>query len=439
MASILIVEDEASLRTSMRIALVRAGHEIETAAGCAAARQLLDGDIFDLVVADLRLPDGDGLDLLAWIEQRGLDLATVVVSAYGSIETAVEAMRLGAHDFLQKPFAAEELIASATRALDHHRLRAELQRRGGPLLDDPCVELVGDSSAIVRVRDLIARAAEARVVLLTGETGSGKDLVARAVHAARSPEAPFIVIDCGRLPDLVVESELFGHVQGAFPGAARARRGLIGEADGGTAFFNEIGEIPLNMQSRLLRFLESAEVRAVGSDRIRRIECKVVAATNRNLKHDVAAGRFREDLLYRLDVLRIAIPPLRERFDDLPALCERLLERIALRLRRRVPELEADALEEMRRYAWPGNVRELEHALERAMLLTEGEPLPAELLVEETLPLGDGADDGTRSLSEVEQRHIMKVLNDCGGDRSRAARLLGIARSTLRRKLMSYT
>lgn len=437
MASVLIVEDEASLRTTMRIALNRAGYQTETAECCAAARQALDHRIFDLCIVDLRLPDGDGLELLSWIADRGLDLATVVVSAYGSVETAVEAMRLGAHDFVQKPFAAEELIASAARALEHLRLRAELQRRGGPLLD-PRAELVGDSDAIARVRELIPRAAEARVVLVTGETGTGKDLVARAIHATRSPQAPFVIIDCGSLPELVVESELFGHVPGAFPGAERARRGLIGEADGGTAFFNEVGEVPLNMQMRLLRFLESSEVRAVGSDRARRVDCSVIAATHRDLAADVAAERFRQDLLYRLDVFRIALPPLRERLEDLPALCERLLGRIARGLRREIPELDSDAIEALRDHAWPGNVRELEHALERAMLLTQGEPLPADLLVDAMEFRGDGPDDAIRSLAEVEQEHIMKVLEECGGDRSRAARMLGIARSTLRRKLMSY-
>lgn len=435
-AAILLVEDEVPLRRSVAIALRRAGHRVAETGGCAEAIAALDADVFDLVVVDVRLPDGDGLSVLAAMAERGIDAAALTVTAYGTIETAVEAMRRGAFDFVQKPFPPERLLACVGRALEHRRLRAELRRRGRIADGEPAPALVGDGPGMVEVRRLVAAAAAARTVLITGETGTGKDLVARAVHAAAGdPDAPFVVVNCGALSESLIESELFGHVRGAFTGAARARRGLLAEADGGTVFLDEIGEVPASIQPRLLRFLETGEVRAVGADQPARVDSRVVAATHRDLAAEVRAGRFRQDLLYRLDLFRIVVPPLRDRLEDLGPLAEHLLARIARRLRRPALRLGPGALDVLRAHSWPGNVRELEHVLERAALLAPGDRLPADLLHPRPPAVLPAAE---RTLADVERDHILATLEQTGGDRTAAARRLGISRSTLRRKLIEY-
>jgi DNA-binding NtrC family response regulator len=447
-ATILLVEDEAPLRTSLTIGLHRDGHAVIAAATVAAARGALEREPIDLVLVDLRLPDGDALDVLAALPEDGP--AAVVMTAYGTIETAVEAMRRGAFDFLAKPFGPERLAASVGRALEHRRLRAELRRRRA----EAAPALVGDGAAMVELRRRIAQAAAARVVLVSGETGSGKDLVARAVHEAGRPDAPFVVVNCAALPGALIESELFGHARGAFTGADRARRGLVAEADGGTVFLDEIGEVPLALQPRLLRFLETGEIRPVGADRATRVDVRIVAATHRDLAAEVERGAFRRDLLYRLDGFPIAVPPLRARLEDVPALCDELGGRIARRLGRPARRLGVEALAVLAGYGWPGNVRELEHCLERVALLAEedgdeaGERVEAGEVDPELVaacmpeePPGREASDemaGVPPLAEVERAHILAALDACGGDRSRAAAALGISRSTLRRKLIAY-
>jgi DNA-binding NtrC family response regulator len=443
MASIVVVEDEVPLRQSVVIALKRQGHAVHEAGSLAEAAEALARELFDLAIVDLRLPDGEGLTVLRDVGEARLDTAVVMVSAYGTVEFAVEAMRLGAFDFLEKPFVPERLVTTVSRALDNRRLRAELRRRSLPA---DTHGIIGRSSAIEQVRRRIRQAASARLVLVSGETGTGKELVARAVHAQIDAAAPFVVVHCGALPEAMIESELFGHVPGAFAGATVPRRGLLREAEGGILFFDEIAEVPLGLQSRLLRFLDQGEVRPVGSDHSARVECRILAATSRDLEDEVSVGRFRGDLMFRLDVFRIAIPPLRDRPEDVLPLCEFLLARLASRLDRPTPRLDPDALEMLQEHPWPGNVRELEHALERAMLLADlDEDLPAELFG----PLHSGQHEDEpdpssldvsdlRSLAAVEKQHILSVLQACSGDRSRTARTLGISRSTLRRKLITY-
>jgi len=445
MAAILLVDDEAMLRQSMAISLRRDGHLVAEAGSRAEAFAAIERDVFDLVLIDLRLPDGDGLTLLREMRAQSLDVVALVVTAFGTIENAVEAMRLGAYDFLQKPFGPERLEACILRALEHRRLKAELRRRADveiAFAEDPTASIVGESAALVEVRRLVRQAAASRVVLVTGETGTGKDLVARAVHAAAGdPDAPFVAVNCGGLPESLVESELFGHVRGAFTGASGVRRGLFAEAEGGTLFLDEIGDVPPGLQPRLLRFLESGEVRAVGADHTSHVTCRIIAATHRDLTLAVREGRLRQDLLYRLDVFRIAIPPLRERPQDIEPLATRFLMRISRRLRRPPLRLEPGAIEAMQAWSWPGNVRELEHALERAALLTEADELPVEMVVPEPAleaPAGGPSATGPRSMAEVERAHILAVLDECGGDLAGTARALGISRSTLRRKLAQY-
>ena len=433
--SVLIVEDEAPLRASMSIALKRAGFEVTQADTVEAARTAIANEPFDAVVTDLRLPDGDGLAVLETLRDTVPGTPAVMVTAFGSVQTAVEAMQLGAHDFVQKPFGPERLVHTVRRAIDHRRLEAEVRRLGGGGLS-PLLQL-GQSAAMQDVAHLIEQSVGARAVLIQGETGTGKELVARAVHAGGDPSTPFVVVNCAALSETMLDSELFGHVKGAFTGAAGARKGLFEDADGGALFLDEIGEMPLPLQAKLLRFLQFGEVRRLGSNRTVAIRTKIIAATNRDLRVDAAAGRFREDLYYRLNVFEIRVPPLRERMVDIPDLCAALLERIAPELGRPPPKLGSAAVEQIRAYGWPGNVRELENALERAMLLARGKDLgPEHFALIRTSP---GAQTSIlETLEVVERRHIIAVLEHVDNDKRRAAEVLGISRSTLRRKLIEY-
>jgi transcriptional regulator with PAS, ATPase and Fis domain len=304
--------------------------------------------------------------------------------------------------------------------------------------------LVGKSAAIAEVRERIEQARDARVVLIRGETGTGKDLVARALHRARAePQAPFVVVNCAAFPEQLIESELFGHVRGAYSGAMASRRGLLSQAEGGTVFLDEVGEIPVALQPRMLRFVENGEVRALGADHTTRVDCTIVAATNRDLEDEVARGDFRQDLFYRLDAFPISIPPLRNRPEDIEALALHFLPLIARALKRPVPHLSSEVLDAAARYDWPGNVRQLKHALQRAAMLSRGD----EIAVEQLVPARAGAtrseaapavDEPILPLAEVERRHILAIMQRVGDDRARAAELLGISRSTLRRKLIEY-
>ncbi len=434
-ASVLIVEDEAPLRASMAIALKRASFDVTQVGTVAAARAAIDGEPFDVVITDLRLPDGDGLMVLDFLRQAAPGTPAVMVTAFGSVQTAVEAMQLGAHDFVQKPFGPERLVHTVQRAIDHGRLAAKVERL--EVRQDPASSLVGTSAPMRQVAELIRRSADARAVLILGETGTGKELVARSVHAAADASSPFVVVNCAALSETMLDSELFGHVKGSFTGAAGARKGLLEEADGGSLFLDEMGELPMNLQAKLLRFLQFGEVRRLGSNKTLKIRARIVAATNRDLQKEVREGRFREDLYYRLNVFEIRLPPLRERTEDLPELCRQLLGRVAGELGRPTPTIGDDALDAIRGQRWPGNVRELENALERAMLLAGGGPISAE-----HFPGGDGATAPSAAklepLEVVEKRHILGILDIVGGDKRRAADVLEISRSTLRRKLIEY-
>lgn len=435
--SILLVEDEAPLRASIAIALKRAGFEVSEAEGVAQAKESLNRSVFDVVVTDLRLIDGDGLAVLAHVRERAPETETVIVTAYGTIETAVEAMRLGAHDFLLKPFSPERLVHTVQLAIEHGHLASEVRRLGRSRALDS--ELVAVSPAMREVARRIEQAARSRSVLILGETGTGKEVVARAIHDAQNPAAPFVVVNCAGLNETLLDSELFGHVPGAFTGAASARRGLLARADGGTVFLDEVGDITLPVQAKLLRFLQFGEVRPLGSDRTQHIRAQIIGATNRDIEQLVRERTFREDLFYRLDVFRIELPPLRRRLEDLPDLARHLLDRIARALHRPPSELTPGAIARLAEYRWSGNVRELENVLERAMLTTNTRTLRGEDL---PIPARRAAPGEERSvgatLAEVEKSHILSVLDANGGDRRRALEVLGISRSTLRRKLIEY-
>ncbi|SRR5690554_1783880 len=379
MASILIIEDEHIIRRSMRRLLERSGYEVQDAESLEQAREAYRLPDFDLIISDLRLPGEPGTAVIPLAE----DVPVIIVTSYASVRSAVDAMKQGAVDYVAKPFDHDELLLTVRRALDEHRLR----RRNAALKADldrnyPVAGMIGECAAMQQVFRWIRKVAPTdTTVLVLGESGTGKELVARAVHE-QSPrrDGPLVAVNCAAIPDTLVEAELFGHEKGAFTGATSARAGLIESADGGTLFLDEIGELPLPAQARLLRVLQGAEIRRVGSSQSRKVDVRLVVATHRDLQRMVEEGEFRGDLYFRINVMQIRLPPLRERGEDLPRLTESLLERLCRQLHRPPLRLSAAALDAIRHYSWPGNVRELENALERAVILCENDEIGPEHL-----------------------------------------------------------
>ena len=431
---ILVVDDERSICDVLRLGLTRAGHRVKTALSIAEARSTLADDVFDLLITDLQLPDGDGISLLQQVKAASPETAVIVLTAHGSADTAVAAMRLGAHDYLTKPFDIDELRIKVDHAIEGRRLlrenrelRAEVSARQG--LDG----IIGTSKAIHAVVDRIRAVADSTsTVLILGESGTGKELVARALHrqSARSKHS-FVAVNCGALTETLLESELFGHVRGAFTDAHQAKAGLIEKAHQGTLFLDEVGEMSLAMQVKLLRVLQERQVRRVGASEEFPVDIRVVAATNRDLSTMVQNGRFREDLFYRINVIPILIPPLRERAEDIPALVEAFVLRFAKLTKKNVRGVSAEARRAMLAHSWPGNVRELENTVERAVALETSEFLGTESLFLPPLTVGGGVVLGEGfclpdHLSEVERQLAQKAMTMASGQRTEAARLLGI-------------
>ena len=451
--SILVVDDDPAMRHLLSVILTDHGREARAVASAPDALRELEGRDVDLVLTDVRMPGMDGLALLKEIQRLRPDLTVIVMSAYGSQDAAIEAMKAGAYDYVSKPFKRDEVMLVLRKAEERERLARENLRLRSELSEAYRAEaLVGASEAMQEVLRQIRKLAPQKVsVLLEGESGTGKELVARALHEL-SPRAslPFVAVNCGAIPAELIESELFGHVRGAFTDAVRAKKGLVVEADGGTLFLDEVGELPLALQPKLLRFLQEQEVRPIGDVRARQVDVRVIAATSRDLGRDAAAGRFREDLLYRLDVVRVRLPPLRERLDDVPALAAHFLAKYA-RLR---PDLSGlalgdDARDALAAHRWPGNVRELEHALERAVVLADG-PLIHEQDLPDTLrgpahppaaAVAEGAPDDLsvkRATRALEERLIRAALERTGGNRTRAAELLELSYRALLYKIRDY-
>jgi len=441
-ASLLVVDDNATLRAAIVRALAPRWERVEEAAGCGEARERLAeaSDPFTVVLTDLRLPDGNGLDVLRAARARDARSAVVLMTAHGTIDAAVEAMREGAVDFLQKPFELAELEARAARAASHARLVgevAELRAERGARRSRGA--LVGRHPALTAAIELAERVAPTRsTVLVTGETGTGKELIAGLVHAA-SPraEGPFVKVNCAALPETLLESELFGHERGAFTSADRQRVGRFEQASGGTLFLDEIGDLSLATQSKLLRVLQDQEFHRLGGTRTLRTDARVVAATNKDLRDAIAAGEFREDLWFRLNVIAIELPPLRERRDDLELLAHHFLAEFAVELGRPRSGFSAAALARIRAHDWPGNVRELRNAIERAVLMGDGPSLEAGDLSIASGAHGDRA--GWRpqlpaaglSLGEVERAVVLEALERCGWVQKEAAAWLRVSRRKL--------
>jgi len=444
---ILVVDDDESLRDSLALVLGSEGYEVSRAGnGEEALRRLAEAPA-DVVLCDLRMPGRDGLELLPELARRCPEATLILMSAYGTEELAIEAMRRGAYDYLAKPFPPSEALLVIRKAQERERLR-----RSNELLQREVNRAVGDrpivaaSDAMIGVLELVERAAEFKAtVLLTGESGTGKEVLARAIHAQspRRNEA-FVAINCGAIPENLLESELFGHAKGAFTGADRARRGLFVEADGGTLFLDEIGELPPTLQVKLLRVLQEEEVRPLGESKARKVDARVLAATARDLETDVREGRFREDLFYRLNVVRVEVPPLRDRQQDIPLLVDHFLAHFRDALGKPVQGITDDALARLVAYPWPGNVRELENVMERALILARSEwltltELPENLTHAKTPVAREGETLSLRTAKRrAEIQAIERALRTTEGNRTHAARLLEISHRALLYKLKEY-
>src|SRR5512137_106442 len=437
-ARVLVVDDQRNMRVTTAIVLRQAGYDVAEADGGTAALERLAAEPFDVVLTDLRMGDVDGLEVLRGALEISPSIQVIVMTAYGSIESAVDAVRRGAYDYLSKPFQSEELRVRVEKALERRRLLGEVSLLAGDFRRRYGLEnVVGRSPALREVLDRAVRvAATDATVLLTGESGTGKELVARAIHAgSRRGAHPFVPVNCAAITETLLESELFGHARGAFTGAVRARIGLFEEASGGTLFIDEIGETTPGFQAKLLRALQEGEVRRVGESTAIQVDVRVIAATNQDLHRAIAEKRFREDLFYRLNVVPLRIPPLRERREDIPLLARHFLDRLNRRgggNRRWTVE----ALARMLEHDWPGNVRELENVVEQAAALSDGPEIPTSQVA-----FGqDGRPGGEPStLADVvagaERRAIEAALVRCGGDQGRVARELGISATTLWRKM----
>ncbi|GEL74030.1 sigma-54-dependent transcriptional regulator [Myxococcus virescens] len=442
---VLVVEDEREMRAMLEKGLTRRGFTPVALPSADEALVRLAAEDFDVVLTDLRMPGMDGLALCERIALNRPDIPVVVVTAFGSLETAVAAIRAGAYDFVTKPIDVDALVLVLERAVQHRALREEVRRLRQELgRREDSGTVVGESPAMKQAYALIDRVADLdSTVLITGESGTGKEVAARAVHTrGRRKDGPFVAINCAAMPEALLESELFGHAKGAFTDAKAARTGLFVQANGGTLFLDEVGELPLTLQPKLLRALQERTVRPVGGDTEVPFDARIVAATNRDLELAVEEDRFREDLYYRLNVIGVELPPLRARGNDVLALSQRFIEQFASRTGKRVLGLSPGAAQRLLAYGWPGNVRELQNCLERAVALTSFEEITVDDLPERVrnysqprvVPETQDASELV-TLEQLERRYIHRVLEAVGGSRTLAARILGVDRKTLYRKL----
>ncbi|MBX3205039.1 MAG: sigma-54-dependent Fis family transcriptional regulator [Labilithrix sp.] len=446
---ILVVDDEQETCDLLEMALGRHGFKVTPSTNAQRALELVAEQDFDVVLTDLSMPEMSGLDLCERVLGTRPDMPVVVITGQGSLETAIGAIRVGAYDFITKPVDPKLLFLSVSRAIQHRRLSDEVKRlrqavdgEGGD-----SARIVGQSGAMRRVYELINRVGESDAsVLIHGETGTGKELIARGIHTrSRRKNGPFVAINCAAVPHSLLESELFGHARGAFTDAKAQRTGLFVQATGGTLFLDEIGELPIDVQPKLLRALQERKVRPVGANQEIPFDARIVAATNRNLEDEVYEKRFREDLYYRINVVKIDVPPLRERGGDVLHLAQHFLKQFAERNAKPSLELSTTGAEKLMAYNWPGNVRELENCMEHAVALARFDQITVEDLPEKIRAYRAerfvvAANDPTEivTMDELERRYILRVLSLVGGNKSRAAQVLGFDRRTLYRKLERY-
>jgi len=443
-ANILVVDDEEVMRSACTQTLNRDGHRVRVAENGERGLAMIKEEVFDIVILDLVMPGLSGMDFLHKVKEDFPDLLVIVITGYATVESAVEAMKRGAYDYIPKPFTPDALRMVVRRAIEKRELilrnlflQQELKTRIGK------VEIIGKSKPIQEVLKLVRKVAPTdSTVLITGESGTGKELIARAIHQI-SPrhQKPFVTVDCGALVETLFESELFGHVKGSFTGAVATKYGRFEIANGGTIFLDEIGNIGQNIQAKLLRVIQEREITRVGSSQVIKVDVRIIAATNKDLWKEVKEGNFREDLLYRLQVVPINIPPIKERKEDIPLLAEYFVEKCYKKLKKPKKTISPQAVDKLRQYSWPGNVRELENTIERAIVLSDRETIePDDLFLSNPYSPHQEEPDPieVRTLSEMEKEHIIRTLHMLQGNKSKTAERLGIDRKTLWAKMKRY-
>jgi two-component system response regulator AtoC len=448
---LLIIDDEANMRHMLSTVLKKAGYVVETASDGAEGLNMIDGVQYDFILCDIKMPKMGGMEFLDASRDKIGSSTVIMMSAYGSIETAIEAMKMGAYDYISKPFKSDEVYLTLKKAeereslkKENRQLKEQIQKIEG---DYKFHNMVTRSKAMKSLFQLADKAAQYKTtVLILGDSGTGKELIARGIHySSDRAQKPLVPVNCGGIPETLLESELFGHKKGAFTGADRNKKGLFQEADDGTIFLDEIGELPLSLQVKLLRVLQENEVRPIGDSKSTTIDVRVVAATAKDLEEEVRKGTFRQDLYYRLNVMTIKLPPLNERTEDIPLLCNRFITQLNKSLDKSISGLAPEAMSRMLEYGWPGNVRELENAIERAMVVAEDslllpEHFPAEIInsngsASPDLFDGFSLKDAQKSL---EKKFITRALEETGGNRTRAAKLLEISHPSLLTKIKAY-
>jgi len=433
--SVMVVDDEKIVRESLFFWFEKAGYTVDTAASGFEALEKIETYPFDIMFVDIKMPGMDGIQLLERIKTDYPDTAVIIITAYGSIESAIHAMKAGASDYLLKPFKPKYLSLVMEKIMQQRRLRSEYNYLKARLEKISRFDnIIGQSPPMIKIFELIPEiAASDASVLLTGETGTGKELVAKAIHAKSTrSQHPFIAINCGSIPDTLLESELFGHKKGSFTGATHTRKGYFEVVTGGTLFLDEIGEISPKMQIDLLRVLEEKTITRVGSSESIPIEFRLVSATRKNLQEAISSGTFREDFYYRVNVIHLHIPPLRDRKKDIPLLVQHFLKKYSQETAKHVDHVTQNTLTRLKQYPWPGNVRELENAIERAVVLSKSRTLRSE---DFSFLSTDAPRKKTPSLREVEQQYILEVLDGCEWNITQAAKILGINRVTLHKKI----
>lgn len=445
---ILIVDDEENLRHLLSILLKKQGFSADCACDGEDALEKLTARSYDYVLSDIMMPKMDGKTLLGEIFARSMDTTVIMMSAYGTIDTAIECMKLGAYDYISKPFKNDEIVLVLKKAEERERLKEE-NRQLKQVVSSECsfAGIISRNPLMKKIFGLVSKVADYKTtVLITGESGTGKELIAKALHSQGARRAqPFVAVNCAAIPENLLESELFGHVRGAFTDAATDKAGLFEQADNGTLFLDEIGEMPLSLQVKLLRVIQEEEIRRVGGNTSKKVNVRLVSATSRSLEDDVSTGRFREDLFFRLNVFAISLPPLRERLDDIPLLVEHFLERFSARFGKKVTGISAGFMDLLTCYNWPGNVRELENVMERGVILCDGDTLeasalPAKIAISGNSPFSPTPE--TMSIKQageaMERELIRRALASTGGNRTHAARLLEISLRSLIYKIKEY-
>lgn len=454
-ARILVVDDEESIREFLEIMLKKEGYEVTLAEDGKRAQELLKKKTFDMVISDLQMPHVTGIELLKFTKDLNPDIVFMIITAFGTTETAVEAMKSGAYDYITKPFKIDEVRILINNALKSKRLETEnIQLKRELKKENSFANIIGNSGAMHKIFDLIQRVSQtATNVLITGESGTGKELIAKAIHYnGPLKDKPFVTVNCGAIPENLMESEMFGHKKGSFTGAHADKMGLFEVANGGTLFLDEIGELPLTIQVKLLRAIQERVIRMVGGTEDIKVEVRIVAATNRNLEEFVKSGGFREDLYYRLNVISIKSPPLRERREDIPILATHFLEKYNGKLSKQVKTISVDAMEMLKKYDYPGNVRELENIIERTVALEAGATILPESLPPLVMTTGGGrklasaydievTDEGLdleKVVGQIEKEILIKAIHRANGVKKKAAKLLGITFRSMRYRVEKY-